>query len=116
MNLFLDPSRRVLKEGALPSINLPVKSVETTESKARSTDSIKKREIARNIAFEVTNFEEFKKHFKKSHIGSWQSEDKDSAIIFKYFEDPFVVPKFEVIVDSELKVIILYIEKIAELF
>ena len=41
---LLDPSRKVLKEGELPQLNLPNKSIPIKLSKPRSTVSITKRE------------------------------------------------------------------------
>ena len=41
---LLDPSRKVLKEGELPQLNLPKKSIPIKLSKPRSTVSITKRE------------------------------------------------------------------------
>ena len=43
---LLDLSRKVLKKGELPQLNLPNKSIPTKLSKARSTASIAKRENA----------------------------------------------------------------------
>ena len=41
---LLDPSRKVLKEGELPQLNLPNKSIPIKLSKPRSIVSITKRE------------------------------------------------------------------------
>ena len=43
---LLDPSKKVLKEGESPQLNLPKKSILTKLSKPRSTASIGKRENA----------------------------------------------------------------------
>ena len=42
--IYFYPTRKTLKEGALPKKNLPVKSIPTTEKVERSNTSILKRE------------------------------------------------------------------------
>ena len=44
--MFIDVSRKSLKEGAIPTLNAPQKSFPTSTTSARSSNSIQKREAA----------------------------------------------------------------------
>ena len=44
LNLFIDPTRKCMKEGVIPTLNLPTKSLTSVSQHTRSTTSIVKRE------------------------------------------------------------------------
>ena len=52
----------------------------------------------------MKSFDEFKKYLQKIKLKQWIIEGGDSAMVFKYHEDPYAIPKFEVIVNSHLEV------------
>ena len=49
---YLDPTRKALKDGVLPTLNLPVKSVLSSCSVTRATLAINKREEALSVRIE----------------------------------------------------------------
>ena len=112
---LLDPSKKVLKEGAIPCLNLPLKSFENIEKPPRNQSSIEKRNQTKiqqpgnslNNTTSARSFGEFKKELLKTKIKPWIFECSEEIITLKFFEKPYIIPKFELIVDSEMRVLIL---------
>lgn len=105
-----------MKEGAIPCLNLPLKSFESIE-KPRSQSSIEKRDQARNhdSHTETTSsydtphsptktFEDLKKELLKANLKRWVVEVPGTMISMKLIEKSYAVPKFELIVDMQMKV------------
>lgn len=111
----------MLKDGAIPCLNLPVKSFESVEKPSlRSQSSIEKRNQARNNnsihshvdtslydTSPIKSFEDLKKDVAKSNLKSWVVKLSETMMSFKFTQKPYTVPKFELIVDKEMKVNIL---------
>ena len=107
-------TKKKLKDGELPSLNLPKKSLESSASSAviRSTSSISKRENSQLLIESSSfpqpdyyrNFADFKKRLQ--HLTSlnqlWKVEFFDSFCYtsFKLLEE--VIPKFEIFVEDSL--------------
>ena len=106
---LLDPPRKVLKEGKLPQLNLPNKSIPTKLSKPRSTASIAKRENADvcvdklSPEFCYKNLDEFKKRtnlLKLPH--DWVIENKNEYCLIKEVDPTLVLPKVEIYASNDL--------------
>ena len=101
----------MLKEGAIPCLNLPVKSFESSEAPLRSQSSIEKRNYAAARSYDSTptvdtlkSFEDLKKDATKSKLKHWVVETSENMVSFKWIQKPFAVPKFELIIDMQMKV------------
>lgn len=118
MVIFIDPSRKYMKEGALPSLNLPVKSVPSKEVEPRSTVSIQKRETATVAATSSSQlsqcssknqyrcykgFADLKGRIQLLKLPEWTIDINDSCIEVKFKEKHFVVPRFQVFIDHSLE-------------
>ena len=100
---LLDLSRKVLKEGELPQLNLPNKSIPTKLSKATSTASIAKRENAYvcvdklSPEFCYKSLDEFKKRKKLLKLlNDWVTESKDEYCLIKEVDPTLVFAKVQI--------------------
>ena len=112
---FLDPTKKVLKEGSVPCLNLPAKSFQNPKKPPRKTTSIQKRNIASaclHISSDdivptlIDGFDHFKRELVKTTITPWISIISDKSVVLNLFQTPYIVPKFQLIIDSEMKVCI----------
>ena len=106
---LLDPSKKVLKEGELPQLNLPSKSIPTKLSKPRSTASIAKRENADICADKLSpefcykSLDEFKKRINQLKLpNDWLIENKDEYCLIKEVDPTLVLPKVENYASNDL--------------
>ena len=116
--IWVYPTRKSLKEGALPHLNLPQKSVLLSShqpqpaTKIRSTTSIQKRE--ERVSFldisppfspstVYSNFEDFKKRIVKLSLNNcWQIDIQDTLVIITSISVEHILPKYEIFVDQSL--------------
>jgi len=119
---ILDPTRKTLKEGAIPTLNLPEKSHPSTvpwsSPPSRSTLMIKKKETATKreqllLQKEKTStlcfksFAEFKTRVNELRLSSgWSISINDNSVEFKLLDDAFILPKYEIFTDFSLEIFI----------
>ena len=108
------PSRNVLKDGALPSLNLPEKSIASSKSShtiTRPTSSIQKREEHLESAtlspppphYIYKDFQDVKDRIIKLSLNDlWQFELSENLVIATFKSTNHVLPKFEVFIDNSL--------------
>ena len=109
---MIDPTRKALKDGVLPSLNLPKKSISVPSYSSRDTTSIKKREesssqinpssIGTNAVYK--SFPEFQQRISKLKLGnSWSIDFSESLVTISSHTDNYLLSKFEIFVDSSLQ-------------
>ena len=97
------PSREVLKDGALPSLNIPKRSISSSYTITRPT-SIRKREEHLEFStlspprYIYTDFQDFKNRIIKLSLNDlWQFELSENLVIATLKSTNHVLPKFEVL-------------------
>ena len=107
------PFRKVLKDGALPSLNLPEKVLlhQNHHTITRPTSSIQKREEHLESAtlsppppsYIYKEFQDFKDRTIKLSLNDlWQFELSENLVIATFKSTNHVLPKFEVFIDNTL--------------
>ena len=105
--LHLETGKKSLNDGAIPKLSLPEKSHESRKFAERQH---------RNIVHEGSNllskekvplyksFNEFANRVRKLKLktSGWHVEELPNKVTFKLIEKPYLVPKFEVVVDETL--------------
>ena len=106
---LLDPSRKVLKEGELPRLNLPNKSIPAKLSKPRSTAYIARFENADvcvdklSPEFCYKSLDEFIKRINLLKLPhDWVIENKDEYCLIKEVDPTLVLPKVEIYASNDL--------------
>ena len=97
-----------MKEGAIPYLNLPEKSLPTTVITPRSTTSIEKRITC--IASKIDDapkkcykdFEDVSKKIKLLKAVGWDIIQHDQIIKLVKYEASYEIPKYEINVDNSL--------------
>ena len=84
--------------GAIPTLALPKKSIETTEKAERRI--LPAREFGPIVHYK--DFNELLKRSGKLLLKEWVTEIGTGRISFKKFKVPYIVPEFEVIIDDSL--------------
>ena len=108
----IDPTRKALKDGVLPSLHLPKKSLSVSPPPPRSTTAIKKRE--ENISSTVSSssvsmavyksFPEFQQRISKLKLGdSWQIDMSEFLVTIASNIEDYLLPKYEIFVEPSLK-------------
>ena len=108
--------KKELKAGAVPTLNLPIKSIASTSMKERSTLAIDKREVwnaeqssssqsSSTYQF-YKDFNDFSSRLHKLKLNNcWkinQTSSNTDVIKLSYQELQFLLPKFEIFIDSTL--------------
>ena len=108
---YVYPTRKQLKEGALPTLNLPQKSVPVLTSPPRSSSSITKREefcilketSAPPPCHVYKDFSEFKLRVLNLKLGDcWNISIQDNLVVATCISVEHILPKFEIFVDQSL--------------
>ena len=109
---YVYDTRKKLKEGEIPKLNLPKKSCAATSTTSRSTSSIQKRdelsmllELSPPTTFPdvYKDFKDFQSRVVKLSLGSsWEVNIKDSHCTIICYSPEHCVPKFEIFVDQSL--------------
>ncbi len=103
-----DETRKTLKEGAIPNLMLPKKSISNPHTSTdRSNDQIAKRDIAK-VAESLKpssscskDFPEFIKRTKALQLGVSIKESENACQIVKH-DSTHAIPEYEITVDSSL--------------
>ena len=108
--LYFYPTRKALKEGVHPTVNLPVKSIVSPPTVPRSTADVAKRELHNfdnglsSPPVVYPNFTNFKQHiFKLKFPESWGIVITDSLVTISCLSPEYVLPKFKIFVESSLR-------------
>eukprot|EP00795_Rhopilema_esculentum_P010443 gene10443-19147_t len=102
----IETGRKSLIFGALPRINLPLKSFQQPTAAERRHLSIVKDSVA-SLQHRVPaykHFNEFAARVGKLKLQSngWIIANSPNKLTFKFFERPYIIPQLEVIVDESL--------------
>ena len=110
--IYIYPSPKSLKEGALPTLNLPRPTANASTS-ARSTSAIQKREeflVLQELAPSppkpdvYKSFEEFKQRIVNLTLSKhWTFEIKNDTVHAIYLSTEHVLPKYEIFVNKDFK-------------
>ena len=104
-------TRKSLKEGAVPTLNLPQKGIPSITSPPRSTITIKKREessatqvLSSSSALFYKDFLQFNQRIVKLQINdTWSINLQDNYAILTFLSEKHFVPKYELFVDQSLR-------------
>lgn len=112
---YVYPTRKSLKEGEIPYLNLPKKSFQTVtiSSESRSTTSIKKKREEFLVFQDLSpppspstiyrSFSDFKQRIVKLSLSkSWHDDVQDTLVIVTCFTTDHILPKYEVFIDQSL--------------
>ena len=114
--LFVDITRKQLREGVLPTLNLPQKSCTTSSTSItqRSTSSILKRELSltdhQPMDIDIgkacyNSFGEFSKRIGKLKLlPSWKILEEESHVKIIKENEQFLLPTFEIFVNFDLEI------------
>ncbi len=98
---FVVSSRKRLVRGAIPTLNLPVKSIAATPP-VTPRHKVIRQPINLPVPVIYQNLDQFKRKILPLKLKGWSKiEDKDS-VVFEYYTLPFTLPKFSLSVASEL--------------
>lgn len=87
-----------LVSGAVPSLNLPIKTIPpTTEAPRRD---IVRHKIDMPIVYQ--NLEDFKKKIFRLKLTGWSKREVDDTMVFEYPDQVYALPKFSFKVDRSL--------------
>ena len=91
----LETGRKTLKRRALPTLNLPQKSVETPKFPERR-QIIKTVTESKKSHFPQKDFPDFTRQMFKRKFGKQCQMDisEENKLTFKYFSKPYLIPKF----------------------
>ena len=100
----LETGRKALKLGALPTMNLPQKSVEIPKFPERR-QIIKTVTESKKTHFPYRDFPDFTRQMFKRKFGKeWQMDiSEEDRLTFKYFSKPYLIPKFQIIIGESLE-------------
>ena len=103
-------TRKSLKEGAIPTLNLPQKAIPSMTSPPRSTITITKREesnatqVLSSSPLFYKDFLQFKQRIVKLQINdTWSINLQDNYAILTFLSETHFVPKDELFVDQSLR-------------
>ena len=98
-----ETGRNTLKLGALPTMNLPQKSVETRKFPARR-QIIKAVTESKKTHFSYKYFPDFTRQFERKFGKEWQMDiSAENKLTFKYFSKSYLIPKFQFVIDESLE-------------
>ena len=86
----------------MPVLKLPQKSHSTSKSPARRHIYIFKDRETPSSKKWCKNFTELRKKTFSLKLTNWVISQCETNISFKLFEEPFIVPKYEIVVDDSL--------------
>jgi len=101
--LLLETGKKTLRLGALPTTNLPVKSVVTSEPAKRKELLKRVMPVETKQKHSYKDFEDYSRKVKKLKLGNWKSASTVSYSILTLDDEKYQVPKFEVYVDISLE-------------
>ena len=108
--IYAYPSRKSLKEGALPTLNLPRPSANATNN--RSTSAIQKREEHSFLQAQLPqpqpsnvykSFDEFKLCIKSLALNKlWEINIQEQLVIASFTSSEYVLPTYEIYINNLL--------------
>ena len=108
-----DATRKILRDDALPSLNLPEKSIPSSSLLPRSTSAIEKREEhASSVSLQspatassiYKSLAEFLQRIGKLKLGAcWHIESSESLVTISSYSSEYLLPKFEIFVECSLR-------------
>ena len=110
MFFFVETGRKTIRLGALPAFKLPQKSHSTSKSPARRHIYIVELKIERRPSSKkwCKKSTELRRKTFSLKLTNWVINQCETNISFKLFEEPFIVPKYEIVVDDSLGFIYLF--------
>ena len=104
---YFYPTRKALKEGVHPTLNLPVKSI-TSPLVSRSAVAVEKRELHNNFDNGLSSlpvvYPDFKQRiFKLKLPESWGIVITDSLVTISCLSPEYILPKFDFFIESSLR-------------
>ena len=100
--LLLETGRKTIKLGALPILNLPQKSHSTFKSPERRHINIVKETEPLIPKKWCKSFTELCSKTATLKLTNWEVKQCETSICFKQFEEPYMVPKYQIVVDDSL--------------
>ena len=92
--------------GAVPSINLPRKSLECGQLKSqerRHLNIVQDKEVITDKRKSLyKNLDELYTRGSKLQLHSWTISKNDDTVSFQHFEKPYLAPKLQVVIDDSL--------------
>ena len=95
---FLASTRKRLVPGAVPSLNLPVKS--TTTSATTTRRELVRHQLDKPVVYH--NLESFKKRILGLKMKGWLKTENEDSVIFEFWNPTFSLPKLTCSVASSL--------------
>ena len=99
---------KVLKLQALPSLNFPLKSLETPKVERRQLKRKSEEQCSERKQFLYNVYPELCKRVKKCKLEGWKM-DISEHIKLQQFTKPCIIPQFEVLIDDGLEFTIVVI-------
>ena len=93
-----------MKLGALPTVNLPQRSCESTlrSPERRHINIVQERSSDHKPVIIYKHFVDFVKKVQKMKLHEWEIKFTDTKVTLKHFLKHYIVPKYEVIIDDSL--------------
>ena len=92
--------RKRLIRGAIPSLNLPVKSVPVPPVQPRR--ELVRQQIGLPVPVVYRNLEHFKKKILSLVMKGWSKTEDEDHVVFDLFHAPYILPKFSLSVTTGL--------------
>ena len=101
--------RKRLQTGAVPTLNLPVKQLDTLSGSStpqqRSSVIRHDEQPTSSGAFQPPTFDDLKKYFKRNYqyLRDWTVNVTDDVIVVELREPGFLIPKYHLQIDESLE-------------
>ena len=99
---FLKTGLKRLKDGVVPTLNLPVKSHDSQKSTERRHLYVVKDIAEKQREPLYRNISDFLRRLKNLNLSSWNIEVIGEKVSFKQMEDPYATPKYEIVLTEDL--------------
>lgn len=109
--MFSDETRKTLRTGPVPTLNLPIKSHTSKQSEdlpprrylTLHIDDKAKTKVPSVCRPYFKNLDDFRKHVDSLKLNGWtKSTKEDISVAFSMFDGIHHLPKYQVTVDSSL--------------
>ena len=102
--LSSETGRKALRFDAVPTENLPQKSHASKPVKERRhLNIVQDKIVTQPNCMSYQSFEEVTKRVAKLKLPTWQQKVSNSQLTLEQFEDTAMIPKFQLIIDTELR-------------
>ncbi len=89
---FVVSSCKRLVRGAIPTLNLPVKSIPATPVTPRR--KVIRQPINLPVPVIYQNLDQFKRKILPLKLKGWSKIEDEDSVVFEYYTLPFALPKF----------------------